>query len=149
MSYKLNIKKTEKDGWRITSKLSYGIGVIYYTSEGEYMSHWPYSEATIQAKYYTMDDAAIGVFYCKEDAEEILEDNTIYYVFEENSNSNYLSVRDQILWNLPTREEALDNFTKDLDKEDIEFIKERILIGCSSVFFCDMYRGRVGLLLTE
>lgn len=143
---KIDYKKSEENGWDFTSRTD-GNGIyVYYMSSGYYTINPYMSDGCIIARFDICGNDFVSgdAFYCKEDARDYLKDGEVYYVQSLNGyykGDEYLARRRTIVSNLPTREEAMKNFTKYLDEEELKLFNDKLNEYGNFSNACSSYYG--------
>lgn len=149
MTRRINYKKSRETGWVFSSKIIKGIlPYVYYMSTGRYTSDPQNSEGEVVSRIDIYDNHFIkgrhvDSFYCREDVEDYVEDDKLYFVSEikEYWVETHIYDKQTILSILPTREESLSLFTKtfELDEEDQKVFNE-LLKECDNDLSYTCYR---------
>ena len=135
MSRKINYRKSNENGWCFTSKKDGNGLYVYYMSSGRYTTDPLSCKGRIKARFDIYNHpylrSVYDSFYCKEDADEVLEDNKMYFVtyFDPHDFNVYLSDRKTILSSLPSRDEAMSQFFEryEFEEEDYKLFNELLV----------------------
>lgn len=140
MSRKINYTKSEQNGWYFTSEYDNDEPNVYFMSSGRYTTDPLKCRDRIKARFNIYNQRYIcdtrndcDLFFCKEDVEELIEDNKMYHVilFDYFKYDSYLSNRKSILSTLPSRDEAMTRFfdTFGFDEDEHKLFNELLVVN--------------------